>query len=603
MCRPFMSADADTSPTRYVPASCSLRSLDAGTGGNKKTNMDIFSILKTPISIIIGGFTSEISHIVQNRILEYSAETYENNKYFKTFLNPGSPQLLLDYYVPLDIEDVGYRQERIYHVGSYEEARINTAVVKSLFSEQNKIVITGRAGGGKTTLIRYLTLASINQSYKIPIIINFRDLTVKGSNFDSNENIIFKHVSQLFYFHGIAKNEGIINRMLSSGQFIIFMDGLDELEKSNRNPVCTDIDAFVERYGKNDFVLTSRPFFGLPDVRYFTKFDLLAFATDDSVNFIEKALGKKSRKTADSLKKIIRDAENSYFKAYFSNPLLLSMFVVSYNYSRQAPENKNTFYRNVYESLLFIHDSTSKLAFVRERHSNLTNSQFTKFLTRLAYALYYRNRFNFTYGDIQQAIKKIDLSILEISSDIDDILYDLVVGISILIKDGNIYSFPHKSMQEYFTARLVADMNSEKREFFYNMIMRKVKVVDNSYISNNINLFSIIEELDEYTFVKFVFLPLINYIIEIIDEKEVDGIKKKMYLVYSLFSMGENYQTIYRPKLKSIAETILAINREDSISDEIKNKLKIQSERAIHEMEIYLNQRTSSEENLLNLLD
>jgi polynucleotide 5'-kinase involved in rRNA processing len=88
---------------------------------------------------------------------EYIKLSVEKYKYTKTILNKYEPVLVEDFYVDHDLE--------------LNNKIIDTRSVKNLIEISNDLIITGIAGSGKSTLMKYLFLDSIKNEIGIPIFV------------------------------------------------------------------------------------------------------------------------------------------------------------------------------------------------------------------------------------------------------------------------------------------------------------------------------------------------------------------------------------------------------------------------------------------------
>ncbi|MEE1974361.1 hypothetical protein, partial [Maribacter flavus] len=76
---------------------------------------------------------------------------------------------------------------------------------------------------------------------------------------------------------------------------------------------------------------------------------------------------------------------------------------------------------------------------------------------------------------------------------IENLIYDLRTSISILILDGFEYMFPHRSMQEYFTALFINKLPTTKKNKAYNNLS---SVLEESSADHSFNFWSLCYELD-----------------------------------------------------------------------------------------------------------
>src|ERR1700744_2587365 len=84
------------------------------------------ALIKEIIPGLLKRIRVEISHFVQNKILEYEVSEYRRNYFTKTILHRSIPIPLSDFYVPLHISSA---------VSKYD--RVLTTSVKGLLENQN----------------------------------------------------------------------------------------------------------------------------------------------------------------------------------------------------------------------------------------------------------------------------------------------------------------------------------------------------------------------------------------------------------------------------------------------------------------------------------
>ena len=178
-------------------------------------------------------------------MLEYQSEEYNRNLFSKTILHRATPKNLYEFYQPLFINSNRHQ---------HSSGSKSTENIKKLFKTEKYLTIIGSAGSGKSTLVKYLFLKAIEDKYKIPIKIELRYLNdYKGNIFDYILNEIFK-------LNDLSESDEISDRLLKSGKFLIFFDGYDEIRYEIKETTTKDIDDFVKKYNKNNYILTSRPF-------------------------------------------------------------------------------------------------------------------------------------------------------------------------------------------------------------------------------------------------------------------------------------------------------------------------------------------------------
>lgn len=457
------------------------------------------------LDYLMNRIGKEVYHIVFNRILEYQISEYKRNINTKTFLHRSKPVSLLDIYHPL------YLKHDIF--------RIRTESLNGIFRFSNYISIIGFAGSGKSMLLKYLFIKCINDSFKIPIKIELRYLN------DYKSGLIDYIYNEIFKFHELAVDDKIINRLLNSGKFIFFLDGFDELKHQKLSNINKEVDEFTKKYEKNFYVLTSRPHVDIELHNSFKNYTLDQLTVKESIEFVSmQQLEKEIEvKIVESINKI----RNKDILSFLSNPLLLSMYLLTFQTYARIPDKKCIFYRQVFDTLYDTHDSLSKLAFEREKRSELSKDKIEKILQGFSFISYFGNKLNFDLDYYNQSMNLIK-SKIKIDFENDKLLYDLLVSIAIFVNEGYEYSYAHRSLQEYFAALSISNLTIENKTKFYDNLIDKI-FDKRLNISEFYNLFSLLLEVDRINLLKLFCLP----VLEKFQERSEDVYNKNMDIVRS----------------------------------------------------------------------
>jgi hypothetical protein len=118
-------------------------------------------------------------------------------------------------------------------------------------------------------------------------------------------------------------------------------------------------------------------------------------------------------------------------------------------------------------------------------------------------------------------------------------IFDLRTAISILTLDGFEYCFPHRSMQEYFTALFINQLAADKKETAYINIKG---ILEKSSNDHSFNLWSLCYELDEDVFLPKIILPTLKSILKQLQNKVGDDLVKRYFKIidpYLLFHVDK----------------------------------------------------------------
>ena len=371
---------------------------------------------------------------------------------------------------------------------------------KVLESYKN-IIILGSGGSGKTTLLNYILLQSIREKIKIPIVFELRNINI-NPNDEGFETLIFKNI----ILPGDGLNESILIRALKSGKFLFLFDGYDEIFLTKKNEITRQIELFIDCYSSNSFLITARPGSGIEGFPRFNEFTVCDLTDRDVSKFITKMVDSEERRKR--ILNTIQQPKNKVYIEYLRNPLLLSMFISSYENHPEIPSKKSSFYRNVFDTLYSRHDARTKNSFTREKLTKLDREDFENILKIFSYISMVQGYSSFTDNYLTDTLKIVkEKSIHDFV--IEYIIHDFSISMSILIKDGFHFSFPHRSLQEYFTALFVQGLPFEKKQSVYGVFSSKFEIFSED---NSLNFWQTCYEVDKNAFVSIVLLGFVAWL-------------------------------------------------------------------------------------------
>lgn len=453
--------------------------MDAKTFGSAISpfKSDILSLLKGVKDEYINFFEFGLTNYIENRKDKLSLTN--------TFLFPDKKVNFYEVYFPLSLT-----------VGKSDGIIDSDKLLSNLFIKTNVAGIFGVAGSGKTMLMKHIFLQCYSNTFKIPIYIELRDFNSNGFSFS-------EYIYKIVLDNKLKPNTRILDRALQGGRFLFVLDGFDEINFEIKEKLIREIDEFIDINTSNFFLFSSRPGTTLENFPRLKTFNVNALRKIEINSFIEVQL--KSLNDTEliiKLKDTIDDISSSYYVEYLSSPLLLSMYILTYKNYPELPRSKNKFYWNVFDTLCTKHDSiTKKGGYLHQRKSKIQNEDFEAILKAFCYISLFECKYNFDKEYIVNKLKFVR-DRLRISFDIEDLLYDLKVSISILIEEGMLYKFPHRTMQDYFAALFIKDLNDvAKKEVYAEKI--KAKLI----ISSNLSFLELCQELDIEAYYEFFLLP------------------------------------------------------------------------------------------------
>jgi predicted NACHT family NTPase len=311
--------------------------------------------------------------------------------------------------------------------------------VFELVEKEEKLIISGESGSGKTTTLRWLNFTFAtkyleNKECSIPLYVELNSYR-NGSFYD--------------YFKRQMKKKGLSEATLKTllgRRAIILLDGLDLLSTTENFFPYDEISDFFSDYSNCQIVISSRPGF-FESIRRDFKVSELEKLTDGKIQvFIEKYIEEKE--LVDTLKDKI--LSNEQLKSILSNPMMLYIAIkVAMGRKDKSgdllPSNRSELYE-AFISTLFSHQKE------KGKYLQADRIQIENALTDLFFKLQCRNEVSCKYGEALKIVKKSAEDDTFRKTTSQDILEDCC-NIGLLVKkDSEIEYGIHQSFQEYFAA-------------------------------------------------------------------------------------------------------------------------------------------------------
>lgn len=431
-----------------------------------------------------------IKQFIGKDIKNYLTKQKDKYSHIKTLLRGNTPVYLYDVYFPAKLTD-------------NEEKTVGTNSSTELFKQYNYITIIGDAGSGKSTLVKHLFLNSIYEKSKIPILIELRYLNELSEDLEL-------HIKNTITQNKLVVNNEILEKLLEKGKFTLFLDGYDEVDEKTKKKLIKQINDFVNKYNSNYYLLTSRPYSNIENLPLFTNLKMkdLSLENGEIKGFVYKQLGLE-KELAEKAVKSIEQGASIYIHSFLKNPLLLSLYLLTFQNYASIPDKKYIFYRRVINALFSEHDSRTKLGYVREKLCGLDQEIFELVLKSFSFLSYFENEFTFNRDYVNLKLKLIKDK-KDLKFDNNKFISDLKSAISLWVDDEGLYSFAHRSLQEYFTALFITELKEDENTRVYDKIILKYQSSNSSPLREVENLLQLLREMDEYNFIKKFYYSLLK---------------------------------------------------------------------------------------------
>jgi formylglycine-generating enzyme required for sulfatase activity len=412
---------------------------------------------------------------------------------------------LTDIYTDLDVTSAPTRGNETRRVWSTRLSRSpgdqRVPLINALMDQENKYaVLLGEAGSGKTTFVNYFTYKTIQSllkptiepvhpslSGKIIVRIILRNVVSKIpiDSMDGSAQTIWRTintdiVSRLGELAALRLFPYLQQKLWQDGG-IILLDGLDEVPQSERRRkyLIEAVQHFVASLQDNSqVIITARPYAYADPEWHLPSFQVLALApfSKEQINHfinhwhiaVSELMGWGSHVWEDRAKKLMRIIQKrTYLFDLATRPLLLTLMTTLHTSWGQLPEDRADLYEEVTKLLLSRWERSREtrdidgmlviepgIARVLDMGEGLLRS----LLEKLAYQTHQKQKEQQQIDDAPADISTGDILTVFSETLPDDlnprILLDYLESRSGLLvsRQEGVFSFPHRSFQEYFCA-------------------------------------------------------------------------------------------------------------------------------------------------------
>lgn len=397
--------------------------------------------------------------LYENKFQDYLLKTIEKCSVMNTLIFPNQQIQIEEIYQPLTLIDNNLKQQEKIKIVSFP---------KELFDKYNKVLISDSGGMGKSTLSRYICLQTIKENRAIPIFIELRKIS-------SQNTIIDELLKQLNSIDKIFDKDFVF-KLLKLGEFLIILDGFDEIANDEKESVTQDIKDFVFNCNKNYFLLTSRPEGAISTFGDFKITNIKGLRNPEAFELLQRFDKLGGANICQSLISEIKGV-NSQVKEFLVNPFLVSLLYKTYAFKRDIPSRKSTFYNEVYTALFQAHD-LSKDSYKRDKNSKLDIQDFRLVLREFANLTAKTGEIEYEHQKAIQYISECKQKLSFLNFKEVSYVEDLLTTVPIFTDEGNYIKWSHKSFQDYFAAEYIT-YHAKKGLIINHLIEKDVRKYQN----------------------------------------------------------------------------------------------------------------------------
>lgn len=354
-----------------------------------------------------------------------------HNKYslIKTLLYRDKPVLLNKHYVAANLK--------------LDDENISGISIIRRFTLSKRNIVSGTAGSGKSILLKKIFLDLVEGDYYvIPVLVELR---LVNQEYDNN---LLKYIEYQINFKGNSFNSDQLEYGLQKGKFFLLFDGYDEIDRDTQPNIQSQIFRISEKFPETTIVVSSRPDEQFKSWTEFYEYRVQPLNQSQTIELL-----KMVDYDQEVRRSFIDRIDNAFFKKhrdFLSNPLLLTMMLLTYEQMAEIPSKIYIFYEQAFDTLFHKHDAY-KAQYKRKSYSKLAIDDFKKVFSAFCLATYVERKMSFTESEAIEYLSRAK-KLVNIEANQIEIFNDLVQSVCILQLDGHKYIFSHRSFQEYFTS-------------------------------------------------------------------------------------------------------------------------------------------------------
>ncbi|HEY4261852.1 MAG TPA: NACHT domain-containing protein [Schlesneria sp.] len=373
-----------------------------------------------------------------------------------------------------------------------------TTRIRSLdeLSKLQCLVFQGIVGQGKSMFLRHLACQEIFQGKRVPLFVELRRLVATSVVGDATEPTpLLAGILSKLKDLGFDADEDLFNRFAAKGLVVLMLDAFDELADDCIKPVINELESLHQRYPNLQVVVTSRPDSAASRLAMFHVYNVAHVAKDEVGAFVDRLVSD-----VDLHKHIMGAVEQApHIHGILVTPLMVTLMVISFRARNSLPESLSGFYENLVPVLLSRHDQT-KPGFTRPKTCKLSDHRIRELFEALCFVSKRRLRNKPTMSDREVhecAARAID--IVNFECDESAFVKDIVKVTCLLLEDAGLYSFLHKSVQEFGAASFIKHLSTQSITKIYS------EMLDGLWTYWKVEL-EFLSEIDTYRFDKLYLL-------------------------------------------------------------------------------------------------
>lgn len=331
-----------------------------------------------------------------------------------------------------------------------------------LANQEQYLMVVGAPGAGKSTLLKKIALETIKgkkgayEHFLIPVFIELKRCNQPETNF-------FEIIAQEFDDCGFPQKTKYVQTGLKAGNFLVLLDGLDEVPTENLEAVILQLNIFMSEYPDNRFIISCRTALN-QSFSDFTEVIMADFDNTQIQQFISNWFSSdndKQGKVAEKCWQLLKAEKNKDARELAQTPLLLTFLCLIYERAQNFPNNRSELYSKALRILLEEWAAEKRIG-KNEIYRGLDTGLEQILLSEIAYDNFIKDKLFFQKEEIIQQIEFFPTQNIHAPERLNGeaVLNAIALQQGILVeRANNIYSFSHLTLQEYLTAQYIKEHN------------------------------------------------------------------------------------------------------------------------------------------------